>query len=161
MDRLTKRLPDNLGCVPVEGIGWPEISDRLAAYEDTGLEPEEIRESDKMLRAFIEHNRTTGYPRTLDWLLHITKAESEGRLIVLHDPEERGLPDIEDVCLVRIAPHDAPPFWTTATYCGEGDWETESAGFWWGPSVTAYAILQKFGPTIDGAEAALGGGEDG
>ena len=34
MERLTKRLPDDLGTVPVEGYGWPEIAAKLAQYED-------------------------------------------------------------------------------------------------------------------------------
>lgn len=34
MNRLTVRLPDDLGAVPKPGYGWPEIADRLAAYED-------------------------------------------------------------------------------------------------------------------------------
>lgn len=80
MDRLTKRLPDNLGCVPVEGIGWPEIADRLAAYEDTGLEPEELKSlketwdlfggADGVQRVYVERDE-------------YKQAESEGRLIVL------------------------------------------------------------------------------
>lgn len=71
MDRLTKRLPDNLGCVPVEGIGWPELADRLAAYEDTGLMPMEI----KSLWGEWQVN--------LKCLDKYRKAESDGRLIVL------------------------------------------------------------------------------
>lgn len=34
MERLTKRLPDDLGVVPIEGYGWPEIAAKLAQYED-------------------------------------------------------------------------------------------------------------------------------
>lgn len=34
MERYTMRLPDDLGAVPVDGYGIPEIIDRLAAYED-------------------------------------------------------------------------------------------------------------------------------
>lgn len=64
MDRLTIRLPDNLGCVPAERIGWQEIADRLAAYEDTGLEPEEITEYLNATDEYVE-------------------ASEEGRLIVL------------------------------------------------------------------------------
>ena len=67
MDRLTIRLPDNLGCVPAERIGWQEIADRLAAYEDTGLEPEEVKSlketwdlfggPDGIQRAFMERDK--------------------------------------------------------------------------------------------------------
>lgn len=92
MERYTKRENGGNAVIRGDGIysdwGTPEgfrgdAIDRLAAYEDTGLEPEEICKSDETLRAFIEHNRTTEYPRTLDWLLRITKAEAEGRMIVL------------------------------------------------------------------------------
>jgi hypothetical protein len=73
MNRLTIRLPNNLGCVPAEGIGWQEISDRLAAYEDTGLEPEEIAELTKsLLVGMNKRNRA----------MELLQAESEGRLIV-------------------------------------------------------------------------------
>ena len=34
MERFTKRLPDDLGVVPLEGYGWPEIAAKLAQYED-------------------------------------------------------------------------------------------------------------------------------
>jgi hypothetical protein len=46
MDRLTRRserYPDKW--VLPQGVGaWREICDRLKAYEDTGLTPEEIQE---------------------------------------------------------------------------------------------------------------------
>lgn len=71
MDRLTIRLPYNLGCVPAERIGWQKIADRLAAYEDTGLEPDSIEEAKEAVgRAAIE-------------LAYYHKAEQEGRLLVL------------------------------------------------------------------------------
>lgn len=34
MERLTKRLPEDLGAVPIGGYGWPEIASKLAQYED-------------------------------------------------------------------------------------------------------------------------------
>lgn len=34
MERLTKRLPEDLGVVPIGGYGWPEIAAKLAQYED-------------------------------------------------------------------------------------------------------------------------------
>ena len=82
MERLTTRDIDGTPIL-LHDKGYAALLDRLAAYEDTGLTPEEIRKSDEMLRAFIEHNNITEYPRTLDWLLNICKAESDGRLIVL------------------------------------------------------------------------------
>lgn len=34
MERFTVKLPDDLGIVPKQGYGWPEIAAKLAAYED-------------------------------------------------------------------------------------------------------------------------------
>lgn len=82
MKRLTLRNGDG-SVSQLLCLKWTEASERLADYEDTGLTPEEIKQSDKMLQAFIEHNRKSQFPRTLDWLLDICKAEAEGRLIVL------------------------------------------------------------------------------
>ena len=45
MERLTKRGTRKNGYVSAIGSGlgcWEKIIDRLAAYEDTGLEPEEV-----------------------------------------------------------------------------------------------------------------------
>lgn len=41
MNRFTLRLPDDLTADLKPGYGWCEIAERLAAYEDTGLEPEQ------------------------------------------------------------------------------------------------------------------------
>lgn len=42
MNRFTLRLPGDLGAAPKPGYGWGEIAERLAAYEDTWLEPDEV-----------------------------------------------------------------------------------------------------------------------
>lgn len=99
MDRLIIRLPKNLGCVPAEGIGWQEIADRLAAYEDTGLEPKDVEDlhgrlkesigmatlwADRYYDLLAEKNGTT-----TQHIADLLQAESEGRLIVLpSDPYE-------------------------------------------------------------------------
>ena len=49
MNRLTLRLPDDLRADLKPGYGWDEIADRLAAYEDTGLEPEEVEAAKKIV----------------------------------------------------------------------------------------------------------------
>ena len=56
----------------------PEILDRLAAYEDTGLEPEEIKR-------LIETNETHMRKHTEMWkdLEKYLKAEAEDRLLIL------------------------------------------------------------------------------
>ena len=48
MNRFTLRLPDDLGAAPKLGYGWCEIAERLAAYEDTELEPEEAEAAKKI-----------------------------------------------------------------------------------------------------------------
>ena len=58
MERLTKRGTRKNGYVSAIGSGfgcWGKIVDRLAAYEDTGLEPEEI--DSIFINSVIEENR--------------------------------------------------------------------------------------------------------
>ena len=69
MDRLTIRYPD--GAVELK-CSVNDAVMRLAAYEDTGLEPEEIAELTKSLLAGMnKRNRA----------MELLQAESEGRLI--------------------------------------------------------------------------------
>lgn len=54
MERLTKPAVNKTGNKYVSAIGsghgaWPRIIQRLAAYENTGLEPEEIEETGKWI----------------------------------------------------------------------------------------------------------------
>lgn len=77
MERYTMRLPDDLGAVPVGGYGMPEILDRLATYEDTGLEPEDLCDYLPMLR---EWRQNTG---ALRYVIELVKADADGRLLVL------------------------------------------------------------------------------
>lgn len=87
MDRLTIRNSDGAWDVPLrvddDGAYIPsqEIIDRLARYEDTGLEPEEIKRSDSLLRGFIDLSRR--HARTLSWIEKVMIADREGRLLVL------------------------------------------------------------------------------
>ena len=83
MERYTMRLPDDLGAVPVSGYGTPEIIDRLAAYEDTGLTPTQIKYilpkqsvEETVERMKAEKER---YDEWFAW----KQAETEGRLVVL------------------------------------------------------------------------------
>ena len=81
MERYTMRLPDDLGAVPVSGYGTPEIIDRLAAYEDTGLTPEEI--IGRLAKQKVEDIFTAETKTALDKLMEYKTAEKEGRLLVL------------------------------------------------------------------------------
>ena len=75
MERLTKLAKNGGKYVSAIGSGhgcWGRIISQLAAYEDTGLTPEEINE--------ILHDTTGPLHKKLgEWM----KAESEGRLVVL------------------------------------------------------------------------------
>lgn len=91
MNRLTNRLSDGTAYVVsetgTEGVGaittqrrLPELIARLAQYEDTGLEPDEIKRSDALLRGFIDLSRR--HARTLHWIEEVMIADREGRLLV-------------------------------------------------------------------------------
>lgn len=58
--------------------------DRLAAYEDTGLEPEEIVQQSEKLKLIDFNQRIKS-----DRLAEIAKAEYEGRLLVLPNVPEK------------------------------------------------------------------------
>lgn len=87
MNRLTIRNSDGAWDVPLRNdddgayIPTQEIIDRLARYEDSGLEPEEIKRSDALLRGFIDLSRR--HARTLPWIEKVMMADREGRLLVL------------------------------------------------------------------------------
>ena len=88
MERLTKRIngvvvyvgaknPYSTGQIPceVEPAGVREMMDRLAAYEDTGLTPELVRETAE-LAIWVHDN---GIEKIKEWI----KADKDGRLVVL------------------------------------------------------------------------------
>lgn len=83
MKRLTKRdisgrTMFGLDGSPLENVNKiPAILDRLAAYEDTGLEPEDLRDYLPMLR---EWRQNTG---ALRYVIDLVKAEQEGRLLAM------------------------------------------------------------------------------
>ena len=85
MERLTKRIDGRL-VFPSELIGvmmtpsndaMYKILTRLAAYEDTGLEPEEIKNALDVNDIIPEINAT------VDHICDLLKAEQEGRLLEL------------------------------------------------------------------------------
>ena len=80
MNRLTFRNESGAWDVPIRTsddvaafIPSQEIIDRLAAYEDTGLEPEDVLTALEMAHLFAELRK----------LEEVKKAESEGRLLIL------------------------------------------------------------------------------
>ena len=83
MERLTRKMPRGYGVV--EGYelntlrGAKTIIDRLAAYEDTGLEPEEIEKAMDIVKSAVSAFEDFG----VDRLAELAQADREGRCVVL------------------------------------------------------------------------------
>lgn len=85
MERLTKKI-DSCTVFPEELVGVTLVPDnpimckmllRLAAYEDTGLEPEICAEYKKFEDEIVASGKTFNH------LIELLRAEKEGRLVVL------------------------------------------------------------------------------
>ena len=78
MERLTYRDKDGMAMMKERG-GWKSGGiDRLAAYEDTGLEPEQVMELKSFTQGGI-HKADDGWKHVQELL----QAEQAGRLVVL------------------------------------------------------------------------------
>ena len=85
MDRLTYRDKDGMAMMKERG-GWKSGGiDRLAAYEDTGLEPEQVLELKSFTQGGI-HKIEDGWKHVQELL----QAEQDGRLVVLGEGENHG-----------------------------------------------------------------------
>ncbi len=78
MERLTIRNSDGSVSQPT-GLNWAAALERLAAYEDTGLEPCETNEKYATIMAFKRLRLKISLAR----LCEILQAETEGRCVVL------------------------------------------------------------------------------
>lgn len=90
MERLTKRLEDGRARVInmdllLDSDKLYELIDRLAAYEDTGLDPEEINGLKLKLESSEMSLRVA-----CDALENFTNAEQNGQLVVLEKGERNG-----------------------------------------------------------------------
>ncbi len=92
MERLTKRIngvvvyvgaknPYSTGQIPceVEPAGVREMMDRLAAYEDTGLEPREVS---AIVKEWSDLCTVIGECGGIDRLRELSEADRAGRLVV-------------------------------------------------------------------------------
>ena len=100
MERLTRRLADGRACFKPHLYGHTnkEVCDRLAAYEETGLEPEEIRNQlESMLDAVALYFETTP-----DRLRELAQAD---RLLgkKVYEPNKRGFVSTYEVISVHIS----------------------------------------------------------
>ena len=69
-----------------DGCAWEEAAwERLAAYEDTGLEPEEVTQIKLAImgKSLAEIKEFEGV--SIDRMIELTQAEKDGRLVVLLD----------------------------------------------------------------------------
>ena len=81
MERLTKRNLHDFA-IPTQGTDAFHLFqtvDRLAAYEDTGLEPEEIEKAMDIVKSAVSAFEDFG----VDRLAELAQADREGRCVVL------------------------------------------------------------------------------
>ena len=78
MKRMTIRNSDWTVSQPTN-LNWENVLYRLAAYEDTGLEPEEIKDNMEMFRAY----RHVCAGQEPDHIRDLLQAEKEGRMVLL------------------------------------------------------------------------------
>ena len=113
MERLTRRIngvvvyvgaknPYSTGQIPceVEPAGVREMMDRLAAYEDTGLTPQEVISMHGEWRAMMSvlNSIGGGYTR----LRELAEADKDGRLVVLPFTSGRTLLYKENIDSLRL-----------------------------------------------------------
>lgn len=93
MDRLTVRRSDGRfaiankdGATPTEQVlKIPMVINRLAAYEDTGLEPEEIKKIKQDVEDGYMKSTARCYGINVSRLRELAQADREGRCVVLPD----------------------------------------------------------------------------
>ena len=155
MDRLTIRYPD--GAVELK-CSVNDAMMRLAAYEDTGLEPEEIKDS---FERWAEAVRIVAMARkaNIPHVQELLDAESEGRLIILPCKVGDTVYAVEpDLCDLRDKD-------TCDAYCD--GWDFSCPDFHSGSTIRQRHFqiedLRCFGETVfrscEEAAAALGGGK--
>jgi len=114
MERLTYKAKSNCGFV--WAIRCPRASmqdaiDRLAAYEDTGLEPEEIKERlEAYKELFFERADLYNEIGSIEHIRDLARAEKDGRLVMpckigdtVYEANNRGFISIYKVISIRIS----------------------------------------------------------
>ena len=85
MDRLTYRDKDGMAMMKERGDWKSGGIDRLAAYEDSGLEPKDIISAVDMAKIACALHELNAYKDLgpIDHIRDLIKAEQDGRLVVL------------------------------------------------------------------------------
>lgn len=169
MERLTKRLDDGQTVTDCESCELREqncgplacrnrLKDRLAAYEDTGLEPEEIVAAENLkhnckieclLKKYNELSDMIKELGPVDHIRELVQAEQDGRLLVL--PCKRG-DKVWRICGPKGRKFVAERIVSSVTIYGPGTFEVfTNTSDWLGKTVFL---------TREEAEAALKGGAE-
>ena len=80
MERLTERWGEGKLDVWVKDHDYVSAAHRLAAYEDTGLTPEEVS---ALIKDWIDLRTTIGECGGIDRLRGLAEADKDGRVVVL------------------------------------------------------------------------------
>ena len=91
MEKLTEKLryilEDCIDCIsPIQQEVINKAVDRLAAYEETGLEPEDFKRAFNKAAVLKLAGQALGI--TPDRLRELAQADKEGRCIILPDPQK-------------------------------------------------------------------------
>ena len=126
MARLTVKRPDGRWAIassdnasPTERVmKIPTAIDRLAAYEDTGLEPEEITTAFQGQKAIFDLHFSVDQKR-IAHLLELLQAEQEGRLVVL--PVRPAPKPMSSNTVYRVLDGEMWPDYVYEVLIGEGN----------------------------------------
>ena len=165
MERLTSREPRISGMPGVccthfeggdcqaiqghcaDGCAWEEAAwERLAAYEDTGLEPEEVSEYQHLCDSYAETGLDSKFVQfcidatqnglSMNRIRELAQAEKDGRLVVL--------PPNDPLTLEELREMDGEPVWVVPL----NDFDILPANY----LVNAYEeqiVVDKFGAYLD------------
>lgn len=136
MERLTKRLNDGRArLTDLNQLLDPDelykLIERLAAYEDTGLEPEEIKELEAdwfVANQLIQEYKAIG---KVEHALALLQAENDGRLVVLPKENAEFLEDLRHELLTQPTDGNRDPrFWGVKDEILEYGYDEEWAEGW-------------------------------
>ena len=130
MERLTRKV-DGKTVFPSELVGVTLTPDnvvlykllmRLAAYEDTGLEPEEVKRSQLEIEAVCVKAIARTYGVDINRLRKLAEADKDGRVVVLpgitvFEVTWDAGPDCDLVCPVSIDGHGCCDFCDKGELC--------------------------------------------
>ena len=136
-----------------DGCAWEEAAwERLAAYEDTGLEPEEVSEYQHLCDSYAETGLDSKFVQfcidatqnglSMNRIRELAQAEKDGRLVVL--------PPNDPLTLEELWEMDGEPVWIKSNNWHNKDkWGLVSV--WTGPTGDKFAVYvynTKTGATL-------------